>query len=471
MAITKVPGLIRPHSSKLNALSRLLDIAIIVITLWATSSIYHLEWDQYFLPWLLISIIAYVFFAEISEVYHQGRGGRIGEESIAIVMAWVGVIFVFIAVDNFFTIIEEVVQRNFWTWIFFVPVEIVSWHIIIRVFVDMIRRQGRNTRRVAIVGGNELGVKLKQIFMQETWMGMKFVGFYDDRQKDQDFRVTIDINDIRGNIDNLITAAKQDDIDIVYVVLPLRAEQRIKDIFSKLSDTTVSLYFVPDFFVFDLLRSRWTNIQGITVVSIYDSPFYGIDGMAKRILDIVVASIILCMIALPMLIIAIGVKLTSPGPVIFKQKRYGFRGEKIEVWKFRSMAVLENDDSVKQATKNDPRVTAFGAFLRKTSLDELPQFINVLQGKMSVVGPRPHAISHNEHYRKIVQGYMLRHKVKPGITGLAQIKGYRGETDTLDKMEGRVAMDLEYISTWSLFLDLKIIFLTFFNGFINKNAY
>ncbi|HBS2773414.1 TPA: exopolysaccharide biosynthesis polyprenyl glycosylphosphotransferase, partial [Klebsiella quasipneumoniae subsp. similipneumoniae] len=167
----------------------------------------------------------------------------------------------------------------------------------------------------------------------------------------------------------------------------------------------------------------------------------------------------------------IGIKLTSPGPVLFKQNRYGLNGKQIQVWKFRTMRVMENSAVVTQATRNDPRITKFGAFLRKTSLDELPQFINVLQGRMSIVGPRPHAVAHNEQYRVLVENYMIRHKVKPGITGLAQINGFRGETDTLDKMEKRIQFDLQYIQSWSLLLDLKIIFLTFFRGFVGKNAF
>lgn len=174
----------------------------------------------------------------------------------------------------------------------------------------------------------------------------------------------------------------------------------------------------------------------------------------------------------PLLIaIALGVKLSSPGPVLFKQDRYGLGGKKIKVWKFRSMKVMENDAVVTQATKNDPRVTRFGAFIRRTSLDELPQFLNVLQGSMSIVGPRPHAVAHNEQYRQIVDNYMIRHKIKPGITGWAQINGYRGETDTLDKMEKRVRYDIQYMQNWSLWLDLKIIFLTIFKGFVSETAY
>jgi putative colanic acid biosynthesis UDP-glucose lipid carrier transferase len=228
---------------------------------------------------------------------------------------------------------------------------------------------------------------------------------------------------------------------------------------------------VPDFFAFSLLRSSLHYVKDIPIISIHDTPFYGVDGVTKRIFDALLGCVILTLVALPMLLIGIAVKFTSPGPAIFKQRRYGFRGEEIIVWKFRSMTVCEDDGNVEQAKKQDPRVTRLGAFLRRTSLDELPQFINVLQGRMSIVGPRPHAVAHNEWYRRQIKGYMLRHKVKPGITGLAQINGYRGETDTLDKMESRVHYDLAYIRNWSLWLDIKIVLLTVVKGFGGAKAY
>lgn len=191
----------------------------------------------------------------------------------------------------------------------------------------------------------------------------------------------------------------------------------------------------------------------------------------KRLEDIILSLFILLLISPLLIIISLAVKITSPRPVIFRQTRYGMDGKPIKVWKFRSMVVMENDTEVKQATKDDVRVTNVGKFLRRTSLDELPQFFNVLFGEMSIVGPRPHAVSHNEQYRSLIEGYMLRHKVKPGITGWAQINGWRGETDTLDKMEKRIEFDLEYIRSWSVWLDLKIIVMTIFKGFVNKSAY
>jgi putative colanic acid biosynthesis UDP-glucose lipid carrier transferase len=213
------------------------------------------------------------------------------------------------------------------------------------------------------------------------------------------------------------------------------------------------------------------NIGGIPVVAVCETPFYGVNGMVKRISDLVLASAILLMISPIMAAIAVGVKAGSPGPILFKQRRYGVDGGEITVYKFRSMTVCEDGPQIAQATKNDARITRFGAFMRRTSLDELPQFINVLQGQMSIVGPRPHAIAHNELYRKLIKGYMIRHKVKPGITGWAQVNGYRGETETIEKMQKRIEYDLDYLRNWSLRLDLYIILKTVLVVLRQRNAY
>jgi putative colanic acid biosysnthesis UDP-glucose lipid carrier transferase len=250
---------------------------------------------------------------------------------------------------------------------------------------------------------------------------------------------------------------KQNRVDLIYLTLPLASQPRLLKLLDELHDTTASIYFVPDIFLFDLIQARIDNVNGIPVVAACETPFYGINGLIKRASDIVLSSAILFVAAPVMAAIAIGVKLSSPGPVLFKQRRYGVDGREILVYKFRSMTVCEDGDEIKQATRNDQRMTTFGAFLRRTSLDELPQLVNVLQGRMSLVGPRPHAVAHNELYRKLIKGYMMRHKVKPGITGWAQVNGLRGETDTLEKMETRIEYDLDYLRHWSLMLDLQII--------------
>jgi len=274
-----------------------------------------------------------------------------------------------------------------------------------------------------------------------------------------------------GNLKDLVSNVRRGDYSEVYITLDGQAEAQIVELIADLSDCAIPVYFVPDIFTMNLMISRVYHLNNTPIISIYDSPMDASDIVIKRIEDVLLSLVILLIAALPMLFIGLAIKLTSSGPVIFKQRRYGLGGTPIEVWKFRSMTVCDDGGQIVQATKNDRRLTALGRFMRRTSLDELPQFINVLWGDMSVVGPRPHAIAHNELYRKEIQGYMLRHLVKPGITGWAQVNGWRGETDTLEKMEMRIKYDLEYIKNWSFWFDLKIVFLTLLKGFSHKNAY
>jgi putative colanic acid biosynthesis UDP-glucose lipid carrier transferase len=251
----------------------------------------------------------------------------------------------------------------------------------------------------------------------------------------------------------------------------LGSQPRIRRLLDELCDTTASIYFVPDILAFDRIQARLDSIGEIPVVAICETPFYGINRMVKRLSDIVLALAILILTFPLLLATAIGVRLDSPGPVLFKQRRYGLDGREIIVYKFRTMTVLEDGDVIRQVTRGDSRVTDFGAFLRRYSLDELPQFINVLQGRMSVVGPRPHAVAHNEMYRKLIKNYMIRHKVKPGITGLAQVNGLRGETEDLEKMKARIEHDLAYLRHWSLLLDLQIVVQTIGVVLRKQNAY
>jgi putative colanic acid biosynthesis UDP-glucose lipid carrier transferase len=293
------------------------------------------------------------------------------------------------------------------------------------------------------------------------------VGFYDDREfvradqeRDAENEGEASTETLAGSLPDLVDSARRGEIDTILITLPMRAEDRIKFLLDQLSDSTVSVYIVPDFFVFELLHSRWTSMGGLPAVSVFENPLFGVDGMAKRIADLAIASLALIAAAIPMLVIAVAVKLSSPGPVFFRQRRYGLNGHEILVWKFRSMRTCDHGPVIKQATQDDPRITRIGAMLRKTSLDELPQLLNVIEGSMSLVGPRPHASAHNEQYRGLIRGYMLRHKVKPGITGLAQVNGCRGETKTIDKMQRRVEWDHHYIRGWSLWLDIKILLKT-----------
>jgi putative colanic acid biosynthesis UDP-glucose lipid carrier transferase len=247
--------------------------------------------------------------------------------------------------------------------------------------------------------------------------------------------------------------------------------RRVVQLLDELRDTTASVYYVPDIFAIDLIQARSGELFGIPVVALCETPFYGYRGVVKRIIDIALAVTVL-VVALPlMLALTVLVRMSSPGPVIFKQRRYGLDGREIMVYKFRTMNVIEDGPNIIQASREDARITAVGRFMRRYSLDELPQLVNVLQGHMSLVGPRPHAVAHNEEYRKLIKGYMIRHKVPPGITGLAQVNGCRGETAKIEDMQARIDYDLEYLRHWSPLLDLKILFLTAVRLLRDEKAY
>lgn len=326
-----------------------------------------------------------------------------------------------------------------------------------------------NRRHAIVVGAGPLGVKVSHAFQARGDIGLSFLGYFDDRA---DERIDADAAAQRlGGLADLAAYVREHRVDEVYITLPLGSQPRIVALLEQLQGTTASLFYVPDVFGISIIQGRLMDMNGVPVVGICETPFTGTNMLVKRVSDIVLASAILVLISPILAVLALGVKLSSPGPVIFRQRRNGLAGEEIVVYKFRSMRAMDNGPVVKQATKDDPRITPFGAFIRRTSLDELPQFVNVLQGRMSIVGPRPHAVAHNEQYREIIKAYMVRHKVKPGITGWAQVNGHRGETDTVDKMRARVEYDLEYLRNWSLGLDLQIIARTVKLVFFDRNAY
>lgn len=324
-------------------------------------------------------------------------------------------------------------------------------------------------RRAVIAGVNEQGMSLAARVAENRLAGIKVVGYFDDRRADRlpDYAPL----PLLGDLADLPAYVQRGGIQVIYLSLPMTTQARILKLLDELRDTTASIYFVPDFFVTDLIQGRMDTVEDIPVVAICESPFNGISGFGKRASDIILAMLLILLLAPVLLLVALGVKFTSPGPIIFRQRRYGLDGKEISVYKFRSMTVCEDGGNVQQAQKGDKRVTPLGAFLRKSSLDELPQLFNVLQGRMSIVGPRPHAVAHNEMYRKLIKGYMVRHKVRPGMTGWAQVNGLRGETETLDKMQARIEHDLEYLRNWSLRLDLYIIVKTVFVVLRDQHAY
>ena len=327
----------------------------------------------------------------------------------------------------------------------------------------------RPEQTAIVVAANSLGRALARSIQDDPLSQTRIMAFFDDRTPDR-------LGDVleapvAGGFSGVAQFVRANRVDQIFIALPMASQPRILRLLEDLRDTTASIYFVPDIFMFDLIQARVDSVGGLPVVAVCESPFYGTTGVLKRLSDILIASVAIVFTLPIMVLIALAIRLTSKGPVLFKQRRYGLDGSEINVYKFRSMRVQENGDVVRQATRSDDRITPVGRFLRRTSLDELPQFVNVLQGRMSVVGPRPHAVAHNEMYRKMIKGYMIRHKVKPGITGLAQVNGARGETDTIEKMEMRIRYDLEYLRHWSLRLDLKIIAKTVLVAFRDPNAY
>jgi putative colanic acid biosynthesis UDP-glucose lipid carrier transferase len=359
--------------------------------------------------------------------------------------------------------------RGVLAWVIATPLVLFAAHRLMPILLPRLLAAQGLQRTAVIAGANGMGRDLGAHLRERPLTGIRFVGYFEDRGAPRSGDPVTGTN--LGSLDELAEYVRAQHIDMIYITLPMTAQPRILALLESLHDTTASIYFAPDIFLCDLMQARVQTIGGLPVLAVRESPFYGMDGLVKRAIDIVLASAILVLIAPLMLVIALAVKAGSPGPVLFRQRRYGLDGREIVVYKFRSMSTQEDGGVVTQATRGDPRVTPLGAVLRKYSLDELPQFINVLQGRMSVVGPRPHAVAHNEMYRKLIRSYMVRHKVRPGITGLAQVNGLRGETDTLEKMRARVEYDLAYLRNWSPLLDLKIVLMTVVVVLGKQNAY
>lgn len=464
-------GLLRRHSALLAFFQRAADALLILAALAVPNLLYDQHWSLEMTVAVALAILSHLVISSVTGLYRSWRGSKFAEESGIVVSTWLGVIPVLLLAAFFTKTTEEFSRVVITAWLLTVPIPQILLRVGVRAGLDHLRKSGRNVRRVAIAGATESGTRIAQLLTRSPELGNHVVGIFDDRAAARLEKIDFSEHQVIGRIDDLIDQAKRGTIDVVYLAFPLRAERRIQSLIMRLADTTATVFVVTDLFVFDLMQARWDSVEGIPVVSVFDTPFHGLGGWVKRAEDVVLSSLILLLISVPMLLIAIAVKLTSPGPVFFKQTRYGLNGKPIKVLKFRSMTTMDDGPSVKQATKDDARVTPLGKFLRRSSLDELPQFINVLMGEMSVVGPRPHAVAHNELYRGKIRGYMLRHKVKPGITGWAQVNGWRGETEIVEKMEQRVEHDLYYIDNWSLFWDLKIVLLTVFGKNARRQAY
>lgn len=469
-------GLLRPHGSAVTLLQRLTDGGWIALAHFIAYAAYPAA------PWgteqtlaTIAAVLVFYVTGEIFGLYQPLRGVSLGKQLLRTWAAWMPVVMVVLGAGFALKATDQFSRLSTGSWLALAPFAILAWRSAVHLVLTRLRVSGRNIRTAAVCGATEIGAELARRIQGNPALGIRLLGFFDDRTPERTEQITAEFGATMGRFDDVVEGARRGEIDLVYIALPLKAERRINELLRKLADTTASVYLVPDFFVFDLLHGRWSELGDLPVVSIFETPFYGVDGWVKRLEDIVLGTFFLVAGAPLMILIAVAIKLNSKGPVFFKQRRYGLNGEVIEVLKFRTMTVAEDGAKVTQAKKDDDRITKVGRILRRTSLDEVPQLIHVVTGTMSLVGPRPHAVAHNELYRKKIEGYMLRHKVKPGLTGWAQVNGWRGETDELWKMEKRIEHDLEYIRRWGLGFDLKIVFITvfgvLFGGKVRQNAY
>ena len=433
---------------------RVLDPLIVMSSLYLSAALTGVPFNGYMLILMVLAFFIANAVYQYIDPYRSWRAGRMLGYVRDMLLGWVVTVLVLVVLGTVSGLSHQFNLSVMLLWFALTPlVLLISPLASRRPGVGVTR--GDAVRSVIIVGANDVGVKFANVIERTPNLFMSVVGFFEDRTPD---RLSPHLShNVLGNMNDIARYVRQHHIKMIFISQPVSAQPRIRKLLDELQDTTASVYFLPDIYVFDLMQARFDNVGGMPVIAICESPFTGFNSMIKRASDIVLAVLIQIMLLPVMLLIALAIKLTSPGPVIFRQRRYGLYGEEIVVYKFRSMTVAEDGAKVVQATKNDQRLTRIGGFLRRSSLDELPQFINVIQGRMSIVGPRPHAVAHNEQYRKLIKGYMLRHKAKPGITGWAQVNGLRGETETLDKMETRIRFDLDYLRNWSLWLDLWII--------------
>jgi putative colanic acid biosynthesis UDP-glucose lipid carrier transferase len=435
-------------------LLRQLDPFIVIVALFVCEFVCG---ERFSLGWAALALLMFVIssqlFARFEALDSTRAFSSFSRTYLRIVLQWTFVIAAMLLGAYAFKVSYLLPRRVFLSWFVVTPIALSTAQAL-RARVGGLATRGASAPRHIIIGANNAGLELARRLPAQG-----FMGYFDFRNIERASRA-LDAGKFIGHCNDAAEYVRAHGINQVYIALPMSNVPRISELLNALRDTTASIYFVPDTFAFDLIQARVVEINGMPALSVCDTPFYGMDAVLKRTMDLALGGLIL-LVSLPfMALVAAAVKLNSRGPALFRQRRYGLNGEEIIVYKFRSMTVCEDGPLVTQAKVCDPRVTLVGRFIRKTSLDEMPQIFNVLQGKMSLVGPRPHAVAHNEQYRKLISGYMIRHKVRPGMTGWAQVNGLRGETETVEKMDARVRYDLEYLRNWSPWLDIKILAMT-----------
>jgi Undecaprenyl-phosphate glucose phosphotransferase len=469
-------GLLRQHGGWLSRMLRLVDVTLVGATGWLA---YWWYWgtpvlDDFDEVALIIGVLAAASAFPRFGVYQIWRGGSVLDEISRLTLAWLAVAAFMVALA-FLTKMGAHYSRIWGTsWLLSGWTALVLSRVVLRSFLHWLRLHGRNLRRIVVVGDQALGAHVANWLTREAWTGLAVIGVFGGTGSGGPRTGAPAVSTLPrlGDLQDIAAYVAANHVDQVWLAMPLSEEAQIRKVLHDLRHSTVDIRMVPDLFDLRLLRRPMTDVAGLPVVELSVSPMSGGNRLLKALEDRILALLILILVSPLLLAIAAAVKLTSPGPILFRQKRHGWGAREIEIYKFRTMVQTPNaGEHALQARRNDPRVTRIGRFLRRTSLDELPQFINVLQGRMSIVGPRPHPLWLSRQHMELIDAYMKRHKVKPGITGWAQINGFRGETDTLEKMQKRVEYDLYYIENWSLWFDIKIILMTPLSGFTHRNAY
>ena len=416
---------------------------------------------------ILVGMLLTILILSWFQVYRPWRGIRLRQELWTIFLAWGGAIMVMIIIAFFTKTSTDFSRVWIAGWWITSGILIIALRVAIRLSLRFARSRGYNQRQVVVAGAGSLGQKIVSRIRSAPWVGLEIIGFFDDNEQLQG--QVINGIPVAGKLDDMEMYLQKEDIDQVWIALPLRAETRMKQLMKKiLVSTSAEIRFVPDIFEFRLLNFSVSEVVGLPVLNLTDSPMFGIHQLLKAVEDRIIAGLALIILAPIMALIALGVKLSSPGPAFYRQERVSWNGLSFTMLKFRSMPVnAEQSKGAQWATAGDQRTTLFGHFLRRTSLDELPQLINVIKGEMSIVGPRPERPVFIEEFRTEIPDYMQKHLVKAGITGWAQVNGWRGDTD----LGTRIKYDLYYIENWSISLDLKIMIMTVFKGMIHKNAY
>src|ERR1700723_789707 len=452
----------------LAGLQALMPALVAVGSLYLTIIFFGIVFDRSSQAIIIVAVLCLILVQAPREVTTQITSPRLSAVA-DVIFRWILLLAVLLAIGYVTRSLAEYPRRIFLTWAVVTPAALICSTLAMQEVMHHFLMNAFDNRSAIFAGYNNSSLELARRLTNNPAMRLEVSGFFDDRSSD---RLAMEADaKLIGTLSDLSAYVKEHGTDVIFIALPIRHVKRVMNLLDDLRDTTASIYYVPDIFVFDLIQARSGEIHGIPVVAMCETPFYGYRGVAKRVTDVGFSAIILLLLLPLLVLIALVVKFSSPGPIIFKQRRYGLDGREIAVYKFRTMRVTEDGAQIRQASRTDSRITRFGGVLRRSSMDELPQLINVLQGRMSLVGPRPHAVAHNEEYRKLIKGYMVRHKVRPGITGLAQINGARGETSKLEEMEARIRHDLDYLRRWSPGLDLKILVLTLVKIFRDDKAY